>query len=435
MDFEQFVDYVRQGIEHLGDCSYLETHPLAAMSFASLPGESRGRALRRVLVEAIHALKPETGQPDASLVWRKYQYLCRRYVEDHPPTDIANDLGISVRQSRRYSQEGLAAVTRILWDQWNEGPRWQTHQGTSLQAPKVRLDFARFPPGDLAATADEMIEPENVRADPTELMARVALGELLKGVVTTIQPLAERYDVTLRSSFPVSLPTAVADRMVLRQALLSILILCLDQPCTGLELLVAVGDQATVQVRIHADFADVAAAVSERMVTDEHWHIAEHLFSLQGIPLNLALVGKHRIAITVDLPAAPDTTVLVVEDNDDAIQLYRRYLTGSPYHLASTISTRVLEAVVKEQPVVIVLDVMMPLQDGWEVLQLLKYHPYSRGIPVIVCSVLKERDLALALGAADFLVKPIGRSLFRQALARLAPCPPPKDPGTPEGNP
>ena len=70
------------------------------------------------------------------------------------------------------------------------------------------------------------------------------------------------------------------------------------------------------------------------------------------------------------------------------------------------------------QPDIIVLDVMMPQKDGWEVLQTLHNSEATRHIPVIVCSVLDDARLALSLGAVDHLAKPVTRSRLLQALAR-----------------
>ncbi len=69
-------------------------------------------------------------------------------------------------------------------------------------------------------------------------------------------------------------------------------------------------------------------------------------------------------------------------------------------------------------PQAIVLDVMMPHQDGWEILQALRQEPACATIPVIVCSVLREHDLALSLGASDTLVKPVSQPALLDVLRR-----------------
>jgi CheY-like chemotaxis protein len=65
----------------------------------------------------------------------------------------------------------------------------------------------------------------------------------------------------------------------------------------------------------------------------------------------------------------------------------------------------------------VTLDVMMPDQDGWEILQNLKNQTDTSALPVIVCSVLKERDLAFSLGANQFLEKPVTQHMLLRALA------------------
>ena len=74
----------------------------------------------------------------------------------------------------------------------------------------------------------------------------------------------------------------------------------------------------------------------------------------------------------------------------------------------------------------IVLDVMLPDVDGWELLTLLHANERTQHIPVLVCSVVKEQELALSLGASYCVSKPIGRQAFIAALdaavARSAPA-------------
>jgi CheY-like chemotaxis protein len=61
---------------------------------------------------------------------------------------------------------------------------------------------------------------------------------------------------------------------------------------------------------------------------------------------------------------------------------------------------------------------MMPHQDGWEVLQKLRAAPALATTPILVCSVLREHDLSLTLGASDTLVKPVSQPVLLDALRR-----------------
>jgi len=66
------------------------------------------------------------------------------------------------------------------------------------------------------------------------------------------------------------------------------------------------------------------------------------------------------------------------------------------------------------------LDVMLPGIDGWELLGQLREHPQTSCIPVVVCTILPQEPLALALGAAAFLRKPVSREALLSALDRTA---------------
>ena len=112
-------------------------------------------------------------------------------------------------------------------------------------------------------------------------------------------------------------------------------------------------------------------------------------------------------------------TVLVIDDNADALQLFQRYLSGSRYRFTGAQDAHRGLALAEELvPQVIVLDVMLSKEDGWTLLGQLREHPRTRGIPVIVCTILSQEQLALALGAADFMRKPVSRTELLSALDR-----------------
>jgi len=135
----------------------------------------------------------------------------------------------------------------------------------------------------------------------------------------------------------------------------------------------------------------------------------------QGGSVKVDLEGDC-LSFSMELPSVGQV-VLIVDDNADLIHLYRRYVVGTRYHIVHTAQgQRVFEIAEASSPDVIVLDVMLPDVDGWELLADLHEHSATRSIPVIVCSVIREEDLALALGAALYLPKPVERQQFLQAL-------------------
>ncbi|GMT42533.1 MAG: hypothetical protein IEMM0002_0944 [bacterium] len=100
--------------------------------------------------------------------------------------------------------------------------------------------------------------------------------------------------------------------------------------------------------------------------------------------------------------------VLVIDD-DPAIQdMLKRFLSKEGF-LTNTASDgeEGLQRIEENRPDMIILDVMMPGMDGWAVLKALKANPGLAGIPVIILSVLNDMSMGYALGAADYMTKPI----------------------------
>ena len=107
--------------------------------------------------------------------------------------------------------------------------------------------------------------------------------------------------------------------------------------------------------------------------------------------------------------AAPESgTVLVIDDDDDARDLLSRFLEREGYNVATAPGGEEGLRLAKEiKPAVITLDVMMPSMDGWAVLSNLKQDPELAAIPVIMLTIVEEEQMGLALGASEYLTKPI----------------------------
>jgi CheY-like chemotaxis protein len=130
--------------------------------------------------------------------------------------------------------------------------------------------------------------------------------------------------------------------------------------------------------------------------------------------------------VVLSLPIFHQHQVLIVDDNLDFIQLVTRSLTGTHYLATGERSPRgVLDSVLRLNPDVVLLDVMMPGLDGWEVLGRLRRHPATARIPVIICTVLPQEELALSLGASGFLRKPVTPEQILSALERCSRPPRP----------
>jgi signal transduction histidine kinase/DNA-binding response OmpR family regulator len=125
------------------------------------------------------------------------------------------------------------------------------------------------------------------------------------------------------------------------------------------------------------------------------------------------------------IPApAPDDKererVLVVEDDERAFELISTYLEEAGYEVShATTGREAVRAAHLAQPVLILLDVILPDKDGWTVLQQLKSSTETAHIPVIITSMLQDEETGRRLGAADYIVKPVGRKVLLERIEKL----------------
>jgi CheY-like chemotaxis protein len=112
--------------------------------------------------------------------------------------------------------------------------------------------------------------------------------------------------------------------------------------------------------------------------------------------------------------------ILVIDDDAAARTLLRRHLTKAGYRVEEATDGRSgLDLARARQPDAITLDVMMPGMDGWAVLAALRADPATEGIPVIMATILDEQHMGMALGAADYLTKPVDRTRLLAAVERI----------------
>ena len=120
-------------------------------------------------------------------------------------------------------------------------------------------------------------------------------------------------------------------------------------------------------------------------------------------------------------PSPLDTrpVVLVIDDDPAVRDLMQRFLRGEGMRIVAAASGEEGLRLARElRPAAITLDVMMPGMDGWAVLSALKADPDLADIPVTMLTIVEDRGLGYALGAADYLTKPIDRARLVAALRR-----------------
>ena len=127
-------------------------------------------------------------------------------------------------------------------------------------------------------------------------------------------------------------------------------------------------------------------------------------------------------AVSLNFPWAKEEAplILVVEDDLPTAELLTLHLTQAGYKVAHAFNgTEALDKARDLQPFAITLDVLLPKKDGWEVLQEIKSDPKISEIPVIIHSIVDNKELAFALGAVDYLLKPLDKEALLAKLEEI----------------
>jgi signal transduction histidine kinase/CheY-like chemotaxis protein len=168
--------------------------------------------------------------------------------------------------------------------------------------------------------------------------------------------------------------------------------------------------------------------------------ISRRFCQLMGGDISVKSTRGRGSTFTVDLPVevveaisqpaplavAPPASkfVLVIDDDPDAAAILQRGLARVGYNVATANDGRTGLRIAREQrPIAITLDVTMPGMDGWSILTTLKSDPKTADIPVIMVTMLQDRRLGFALGAAEFLTKPVDQERLRQAISACCGLP------------
>ncbi|MEM7333025.1 MAG: response regulator [Chloroflexota bacterium] len=112
-------------------------------------------------------------------------------------------------------------------------------------------------------------------------------------------------------------------------------------------------------------------------------------------------------------------TVLVIDDDAIARDLIKRHLMREGFRVHTAVNGQEgLRMAAEIKPDAITLDVLLPSMDGWTVLSRLKEDPELANIPVIIVTMVEHKQMGYALGAADYLMKPIDKQTLVQVLER-----------------
>lgn len=383
----ELTQHIRFALLHLYEINVLEQGPARALAgWMAQSGETPGgQQLHTLLVRAIERMKPQ-GALDISLPsHRNYLILKRRYIDRIPLPQLEAEFSSSNRQFRRDNHRAIEELVLTLGQLFTRQPE---------EAPE-------------SPAASEQLTPFSRSIGPVDVWSVVTDASKTLSAVTSSAHIAIRINVQP------DLPAADADRAALRLALIKVLWLAIAY-CPG----------GALMLDLSASDDEVTLKLSGLRGIPEHdaaWCEAGRLTDLAGGELRL---GPHNAQysageqhIQMSLPRHRRPVVMVIDDDPAMPRIIERYLALQPVQVIGCKSTdNVMRAVKQHKPAVVLLDILMPQRDGWEVLQELKADPETYHLNLVVCSIWDERDLALTLGADAFFQKPIDRAALLEYI-------------------
>jgi signal transduction histidine kinase/DNA-binding response OmpR family regulator len=302
------------------------------------------------------------------------------------------------------------------------------------------------------------IEAGRMDIHPTDF----ALAALVDVCLRTVEPMLKSDQVQLGKAIDADLPRLHTDEDKLKQVLMNLLsnaakytldgTITVSARCQDDTVVIAVADTgigipAEALELIFEEFRQVdSSSTRQYSGTGLGLAISRHLARLMGGEITVRSTIEAGSTFTVTLPMhygvgqplerAPaalastersgqpgvDKLVLAIDDDANVLYLLQENLAESGYHVVGAVSGEEgLRKARELNPFAITLDILMPHKDGWQVLHELKADVATHHIPIIVLSIVDQKDLGYRLGAFDYLVKPFDRNAILAALGRISP--------------
>ena len=337
--------------------------------------------------------------------------------------------------------------------------RGEPAKGESVLVPMEWVQHIHRSGHHLLGLINDVLDLAKVEAGRMDLSyERLEIGSALLESVAGLRPLADRKSITIELNVE---PTMIdVDRGRLRQIVYNLLSNAIKYTPDGGRITI---EAPTVAGEVALCISDTGVGIApddQRLVFEEFRQVGDPSARQPGTGLGLALTrrlveahgGRIEVestpgvgsAFTVYLPAikadTPDpgvadatslddmdgpwpaegAEILIIEDDVGAVRLLRTYLESDGYRVrVATDGERGLEEARASRPAAIILDILLPDVDGWEVLRRLKTDELVHDVPVVIVTVVDEREVGLALGAVDYLVKPVSRSALLECLSRF----------------
>jgi CheY-like chemotaxis protein/nitrogen-specific signal transduction histidine kinase len=301
---------------------------------------------------------------------------------------------------------------------------------------------------------NDILDLSKVEAGRMQLeRSRFTVPDVLDACLAQVSPRAAQQGVELRREVAPDVGLVDADELRFKQVLLNLLSNAVKFTRTGgtVDLRVTTdGSALTVTVsdtgigiasedreRIFESFQQGGRATAQQEGTGLGLTLSKRIVELFGgrmwVDSEVGVGSTFGFTMPIGVPAGAGTAsvpddgrelVVVVEDDRRSLELLTLYLESAGLRVLGVGDGLAgMDAVRRQRPAAVVLDIHLPDLDGWDVLAALKADPSTVAVPVVIVSIVDERGRGFALGADEYLVKPVSRDDVLSALARVRALP------------
>ena len=376
---------------------------------------------------------------------------------------------LKIREADRLKSEFLANMSHELRTPMNAiigFTRLVQRKSADVLPTKQRenLEKVEISANQLLGLINDILDLSKIEAGKMILSTSpFDLASLVGACFATVEPMVKTDRVRLVKEVPGNLPEVLSDQDKLKQIIINLLSNALKFTEEGEVKLSAVLEDSLLKIAVsdtgigipsHAlqyifdEFRQVDGSSTRRYGgTGLGLSITKKLAHLLGGTIDVSSVEGEGSTFTVTIPLERREDVpaeevksdqevltraemrgkkvlLAIDDDPNVLILLRENLEEEGYYIVGALSGDEGVRKARElQPFAITLDILMPHKDGWEVLNDLKADPATRHIPVIVLSIIDNRELGFSLCAFDYLVKPFDKATILSALQRASRAP------------
>ena len=378
---QEFEDHVRDLLAKLYDYRGLVSHPIGHQIRIAVDEDMSEQSIRQYIIDAIDDLKPPKEVDAHTARGRIYHVLWMRYVEEQKTREILYQLSLSERQFYRVQQQAIQTISQVIWDKINRDKLSNKKQMEDIVSVNSELQHLLKIPVISLNLYDEVasaIESINLVAQQKE-----------------IEIILQKHSVSLNLN---------VRQPVLRHFLISMLNQIMNFSAPQGDILVEVTGVETRPI-VRISISDTATNLSKLNDTLPQYETLQQLMKM--LHSEILIKSNNLLEITF---TKSEHQILMIDDNPDTIDLFKRYLVNSPYTVISaSTADDGIQIAQQTQPACILLDIMLPEKDGWQVLQGFKNHSLTQNIPILICSVLNMKDFAHSMGADGYIKKPPSR--------------------------